>query len=168
MLDKAINLYEASIVALDWVENYGGMTKLVNKEGNTANYPVAINANFTDCFTNEVYTKMIPNDKVKSILYYEETSKPKTYQKIVQGNHVVDVIEGGARVVGYVNLANCGFDTWVISLGSITVSYKVCNYIFSYSYFFQTIPKLIGFEFSCMILTLSCFACFVISRTCFF
>lgn len=116
MLDRAINMYEADLTALAWVQNYGGMTKLVNRENDLVKYPVSIHANFDECFTNQIYNKMMPDSKTTSIIYFEEILKAKTAEQVVHGSHKNDMIEGGVRCVVWVNLPKLGFDHTVDKL----------------------------------------------------
>ena len=94
MLDRAINLFETDLTSLAWVQNYGGMTKLVNRENDQVKYPVSIHANFKDCFANGIYDKMMPSKATSSLIYFEEILKPKFGERAAHGSHKVDQIEG--------------------------------------------------------------------------
>lgn len=110
MIDTTLNLFEEYITGLEWVERYGGLTKIVQRENDKANYPVSINANFLDCFENGIYAKMVPDDSVKSIVYFQQTSEVR-FDEERRGSFVQQIYSGGAKMIVYINLPNLGVES---------------------------------------------------------
>lgn len=112
MIDTAINQFATDLMALPWVERYGGLTKLVQNGSDKANYPVSVNANYKDCFDNEVYTKMVPSDAAKSLLYWEQTGPVRFEERPVAKNSSTfqNVAIAPVRLMVYINLPKLGLD----------------------------------------------------------
>lgn len=73
MIDTALSKYQSLITDLSWVGNYGGLTKLVKKAGDSdIQYPVSQNVSFEQCWNGGIYNKLVPDDGANSIVYFEQ------------------------------------------------------------------------------------------------
>ena len=114
LIQTAIEVLTPQLVALGWVENYGGVVQRIalptqnNSDGiKYKNIPVACGVSFDDCNKNQRYTALSPDNKKKSVLYWE----------VLQGlsDRGADgqqrqrrVLQGRARLVGWLNAGKLG------------------------------------------------------------
>ena len=66
---------KANLDALPYLERYGGLIKkgYLNTSEGVKIYPVGCDVTNKDCVNNKsIYQQMVPNDKLKSIAYFEE------------------------------------------------------------------------------------------------
>jgi len=114
LIQTAIEVLTPQLVALGWVENYGGVVQRIalpiqnNNDGmKYKNIPVACGVSFDDCNKNQRYTALSPDSSKKSVLYWEVlqgfTDRGNDGQQRRRR-----VLQGRARLVGWLNAAKLG------------------------------------------------------------
>lgn len=93
-----------------WIERYGGLATTVKQPSDGTNqkcsYPVSCSVKNKECWENQLYLNLVPDDKYKSIVYFEE----------VGASQIVDVKKGACvfkqkvRLVFWVNMLQLGYD----------------------------------------------------------
>lgn len=112
MINNAIAAYQSAITSLGWVENYGGLTKLVrNSKDQEVQYPVSQYVNFEQCWNGGVFKKLVPDDSINSLLYYEQLNNTST--SFFEANGISRRIKQyltDARLIVWVNLNKMGLE----------------------------------------------------------
>jgi hypothetical protein len=80
MTNAIIQAFTDKIISLNWVERYGGLVRPAVKTYIDENsgliynktYPVSCDVTEKDCWEKGRYADLIPNDKYKSITYFEQ------------------------------------------------------------------------------------------------
>lgn len=111
LLSKTI---ESKITALNFVERYGGQAIPItadfpSEEGpNRQTFPVSCNLSSIECFEQDKYKNLLPNQSYKSVCYIEELSQSNIDfdgPKSVYWNTILRF-----RVVCWLNFLKLGFD----------------------------------------------------------
>lgn len=78
MISEVLNILSPKLIELCWVENYAGLTRLVNKKVKNGyqTFPIICDLD-KDCWSNGIYKNLVPNDKYKSTVYWEQISSIK-------------------------------------------------------------------------------------------
>lgn len=110
LITEAINLLRSDILALGWVELYGGVSQRVRMMfGETyKSFPISCNASETDCVKNGRYKELTPDSSKKSILYWEVLEGMRDNGEAGQRGRRSMV--GRARLVGWLNTMALGLN----------------------------------------------------------
>ena len=113
LIQTAIEILTPQLVGLGWVENYGGVIQRIAfpiQNGDGVNYkymPIGCGLSFDDCNKNQRYTALSPDNKKKSVLYWEVLQGLTDRGPDGQQRHR-RVLQGRARLVGWLNAAKLG------------------------------------------------------------
>lgn len=111
MTNTALAEFYSDIAALGWVEVYGGATKTLFKDQHKNQkgliyFPVTTSISEADCWNEGIYKMLVPDEKKKSLLYFEE-SKQFVYSKNkIEGETYTSEI----KMVCWVNVPQLGLD----------------------------------------------------------
>ena len=119
MIAPILEFLRPEILALPWVEQYGGMVRTVSRPQMLniddvpqiimQSFPVSCDVSAADCWNNERYKDLVPNDVYKSVSYFEERGGMR-----LDGISAVNgLLEFSANVsfVAWLNMKKLGYDT---------------------------------------------------------
>ena len=95
-----------SISGVEYVERFGGLTKLVNIDNKLI--PVSVSVEPVDCSEVEHYRRLIPEAQYKSMVYFEEVSDAQ-----FRANYTFTQT---LRLVVWLNLPKCGFAAYTFQV----------------------------------------------------
>lgn len=70
LIQEAISYLYPSITSLNWVDRFGGVVQTVEDSDRGA-YPVSCTVSEVDCFNNQRYQDLVPDDSKSSVVYFE-------------------------------------------------------------------------------------------------
>lgn len=110
LITEAINLLRSDILALGWVELYGGVSQRARMMfGDTyKSFPISCNASESDCVKNGRYKELTPDSSKKSILYWEVLEGMRDNGEAGQRGR--RSLVGRARLVGWLNTMALGLN----------------------------------------------------------
>lgn len=115
MVSKVIELFKTDIIALPFVERYGGLTTTVNKVTESQNgllvkksFPVSASVSGVQCWENNRYLDLVPNSQFKSVIYYEQVRDTIVTEMITGRRSKASVFDTELRLVCWINLAQLG------------------------------------------------------------
>lgn len=115
MINSAVSQYQTDLTNLAWVENYGGITRLVKhpqKSEELVQYPVSPFVSFSECWNEGIYKALVPSDNIASVVYYEEDSNTiHNKTSIISGSsNNIELYETPVRLICWINLNKLGLD----------------------------------------------------------
>jgi hypothetical protein len=117
MVHHFINQFKSDITSIPWVERYGGLARPVtqvstNKDGQTfiKKYPVSCEINNDQCFKKGRYLDLVPDEKYKSLVYWEQTGilGMTPVQKMPEAYDLYE-FRAPVQLVVWLNLQKLGF-----------------------------------------------------------
>jgi len=112
-LKYIIDQMSPRISALDWVGRYGGLVQSAThgQTGSEETYPVACGVVSKNCNNQDPLHDLIPNDKVTSVVYWEEITpmSVKRTKSAYPNQHSIKA-QGSARLVAWINLRMLGVE----------------------------------------------------------
>ncbi len=115
MINSIIQSFTEKVTALNWVERYGGLVRPAVKTFIDENsgliynktYPVSCDVTEKECWEKGRYQDLIPNDRYKSITYFEQRGSIAIRETQFGGR---DVLEFSAPMlfVAWLNLPKLG------------------------------------------------------------
>lgn len=131
MINEIVKLISPKIIALPWVERYGGLVRTAVRQVNVnvaedredrpiwqrQAYPVSCEVSGTDCWDNGRYMDLLPNEGVKSIVYFEELTG-MTFNGLdatYPGRVKVQNWTGEVRLIAWINQPALGMNECSIS-----------------------------------------------------
>lgn len=129
MINTVIAAYQTDITSLGWVENYGGLTKLVtNSKDQNVQYPISQFTNFEQCWNGGAFNKLVPDDSINSLVYYEQITPTSFSYVESQGySRRLKKYETDVRVIIWLNLNKMGLEHTVDNSSFINDLIKVFN-----------------------------------------
>jgi hypothetical protein len=110
LIQEAISYLYNDITSLSWVERFGGVVKTVEKDNKA--YPVSCTVNETDCFNNQRYQDLTPDNSKASILYFEVLqglSDARNFDNSARETRIE--LFGRVRLVGWLNTDKLGINS---------------------------------------------------------
>lgn len=115
MINPIINLLNARLDALTWIERRGGVVQLATKT-TTANdgvrtehrFPITPDAYGRTCLEKGRYYDMLPNTRLKAVTYWEQTNDMQLGDPGPKRNR--NVFTGRVRLVGWLNAPALGVE----------------------------------------------------------
>lgn len=93
MIRLATEVLKPIVIALPFVERFGGLAKAItaNFEGSgdafaAKTFPISCDLNSKECFELGKYQNLLPNDKYKSVAYFEHNNNTKLVESNLIGN----------------------------------------------------------------------------------
>lgn len=151
MTSHIINLFKSEFEAIPWIGKFGGLarkvTHLFRIEDKSIEivYPVGCSTD-GDCFNDKsVYTELLPNEKLKSIVYFIQES-PTIFQEGISlsADFPHSNISATFKLVVWLNLPKLGYKSQfcdAVSLFSADLIKRIGQMVPDGS-FFKFIPKL--------------------------
>ena len=114
LIQEAINLLKPAIIALPWVDRYGGVTQKITKSFQDdkdgliqKSFPISCSVTDIDCNNDQRYKDLVPDSSKSSVLYWEVT-QGFSDQGADNGVKQRRILKGSARLVGWLNTDKLG------------------------------------------------------------
>lgn len=123
MINAILGIIKPSITALSWIHRYAGIAitvtreRIVRDQNNeiqatvSESFPIASDIDAKQCWENGLYLDLVPNDKYKSVIYWEDlTGLQESGQKInLSGGRGYTGFQATLRMVCWLNLKKLGY-----------------------------------------------------------
>lgn len=110
MTNEIGEIIKSKLADLSFIEKLAGVVKIMNTTAMDANnrsvrksFPIACNMTYEDCSVKGMYMDLVPNSKVKSIVYLEDQGIRK-----LNNNGANKVYQATYLLVGWLNLKKLG------------------------------------------------------------
>jgi hypothetical protein len=116
MIENIIKSFEEKITNIGWIERYGGLVKPVKRTFAiddsliVKTFPVACGVNAKECWEKGKYQDLIPNDKYKSLAYWEQRGSVSCSYQRVDGDKYMCIFSAPVSFVCWLNMPKLGFD----------------------------------------------------------
>ena len=114
LIQEALNLLTPDLIALGWVEFFGGVTQKVTQAMPNStdgvvykSFPISCSVTTAQCNNNQRYQQLMPDSSKKSVLYWEITQGLSDVG-IFRDNQQIRILRGKARLVGWLNTQKLG------------------------------------------------------------
>lgn len=133
MLEQILEVIRPSIQSAPYVHKFGGLVKTVSKKETddkgktvTLKFPVNCAVSHEECWYQNRYLDLVPDDRYSSIFYFEPFSsfKETDTQRIAKARF--STYRGQVRLVGWLNLAKMGIED---CFGSSRIAHSLVQYI---------------------------------------
>lgn len=126
LIQEAIKYLYPSITSLPWVQRFGGVVKTVEQDNKA--YPVSCSVNEIDCFNNQRYQDLVPDDLKASILYFEVLqglSDARNFDNSARESRIE--LFGRVRLVGWLNADRLGINECNVSAKAVRSLLPIIN-----------------------------------------
>lgn len=113
MIDKIIDSISPTLTDIPWVERFGGIvrraTRIIGDSPETfveQAFPVSASVTNKDCWENGKYADLVPDDKYKSLMYFEQRG-PIVVKQGYQDGYIS--MSAPLTIVCWLNLPRLGF-----------------------------------------------------------
>lgn len=114
MTEHIINIIKANLTALPYVARFGGLAKPVTRMVQIADnvwaretFPVTCGVTAAQCWEDQKYLDLVPNDLYASIFYFEEITNT-AFREAGGAKNALLTFETIIRLVGWLNLPKLG------------------------------------------------------------
>jgi hypothetical protein len=115
MINSIIQAFTDQVISLPWVERYGGLVRPAVKTFIDENsgliynktYPISCDVNEKECWEKGRYQDLIPNDKYKSITYFEQRGAITIKETQMTGREMLE-FNAPITFVAWLNLPKLG------------------------------------------------------------
>lgn len=125
MISEILKVIEPELNALPWIDQYGGVVKVVEQvvgvdeyEGKfkVASFPVSCSVTQDDCWSNGQYRDLVPDDRYKSVSYFEHNEKIN-FNNDKRFSRSRKILQGSTQLVfvAWLNLKKLGHNDCDIS-----------------------------------------------------
>lgn len=136
MISQILEVIETDLLALPFIERYGGVIRVITRTGFNQetgesfeeSFPVSCNTDGADCFQNGQYLALTPDDSKKSVAYFEESGL--NFDGYTSQRRDMFVFSGSVRFVLWLNTKLLGYNTCDMQpyvLGSLLDLFQVIN-----------------------------------------
>lgn len=122
MIASIVGLLKDKMVEMPWIDKYAGMSRVVSRDarspksgdGKSVNsmetFPISWNTDVSKCWDNGDYMDLMPNDKYKSVVYWEDLSGlVKSGSVDMSGNRSLAKYDANVRMIAWINSKKLGY-----------------------------------------------------------
>ena len=141
MIDAILDIIKPAITNLYWVDRYAGIARAITRERVVVSpdneyqatiaesFPAGRDIDVKQCWENGLYLDLVPNDKYKSVVYWEDLTGLQEAGQYVRlsGGRSFTGYQATLRMVCWLNVQKLGYDGYEKTTDLLQDAMKAIN-----------------------------------------